>query len=123
MSLVDRNEFFAHPGSGGKNSMMGPPLPDRSPLYGGLDMERPKLGNSDGSFSTERTITIDAQTPNGVVRWYNIPTIVGGKRLSEDEATDLFFKGQNPPVGDFESLDRALEAARSRSDAIGNLRK
>ena len=83
-----------------------------------IDLNRPKIQNPDGSFSTERTITIDA---NG--RWYNIPTIVNGQELDPRAAIELWSRGINKHVGEYGSLQEAETAARERSNAIGLLRR
>lgn len=82
-----------------------------------IDTTRPRLENPDGSFSTEETITIDMDG-----RFFNIPTIVNGRRISEDEAIRLFEQGQNQPVGEFGSLREATRAARARTNEIGRVR-
>jgi hypothetical protein len=93
-----------------------PPLPQRNPLA------RPVLQNHDGTVSTEETITIEAATPSGL-RYFNIPTIVNGRRLSEAEATDLFYQNKNVPVGGaYLSIDEAVNAARVRTNLLGRLR-
>ncbi|MEQ1491085.1 MAG: hypothetical protein ABL932_11100 [Terricaulis sp.] len=82
-----------------------------------IDMNRPILNNNDGSFSTERTITIEADG-----RQYLIPTIVGGRQRTEDEAIQLWRSGQNPEVGTFNSAEEAERAAQARSARIGQVR-
>lgn len=79
---------------------------------------RPILQNEDGSFSTERTMTASFDE-DGQEVFYNIPTIVSGRDVGEDEAVRLFREGKNPPVGRFSSLGEAEDAAQKRSDAIG----
>jgi len=86
-----------------------------------IDLSRPRIDNADGSFSTERTITIDEQTSEGQ-RFFNIPTIVNGQELSEEDAVALFRAGRNPAVGTFGTLNEALQAAQARSNRIGELR-
>lgn len=82
-----------------------------------IDTGRPILNNEDGSFSTEQTITIES---DGV--FYNIPTIVNGRRVSEDEAVSLWRQGRNPEVATARSLNEALDIARGRSRRIGQVR-
>lgn len=84
---------------------------------GGIDFTRPMLDNSDGTFSTERTITVEVDGKH-----YLIPTIVGGKQRSEDEAIALWRSGQNNDVGAFDSAVEAQLAAEGRSNKIGELR-
>src|SRR3989304_5496773 len=75
-----------------------------------IDLNRPRLKNKDGSFSTEETITIDQDG-----KFYNIPTIVNGQRISEDEAVRLFQAGINKAVGEFPTLEEAKRRAAARS--------
>jgi len=82
-----------------------------------IDTTRPILDNPDGSFSTERTITIEADG-----RFFNIPTIVGGRQRSEEEAIRLWQAGKNSEVGVFNTLEDALSTARRRSSEIGTVR-
>lgn len=82
-----------------------------------IDMSRPKLDNGDGTFSTERTIGIEA---DGM--FFNIPTIVNGREVSEDDAVYLFFAGKNPPVGVFKTqaeADALLPHEANRSVGLG----
>ncbi|MDR7192706.1 hypothetical protein [Luteimonas terrae] len=87
----------------------------------GIDRSRPIIENGDGSFSTERTITASFDEGGREV-FYNIPTIVNGRDVGEDEAIRLYRAGQNSPVGQFGSLGEAESAAVRRSNEIGNLR-
>lgn len=87
----------------------------------GIDRSRPIIENGDGSFSTERTITASFDEGGREV-YYNIPTIVGGRDVGEDEAIRLFQAGQNQPVGSFGSLREAEAAAVNRSSHIGDIR-
>lgn len=82
-----------------------------------IDLNRPKLQNADGSFSTERTITIEADGKH-----YLIPTIVNGKQLPEQQAISEWASGRNNHVGVFGSASEADAAARSRSSQIGVVR-
>ena len=84
-----------------------------------IDMNRPKIQNPDGSFSTEETITV----PRGN-RWYNVPTIVNGQRLKPEDVEYWFSQGDPniPHVGEFGTLDEAVSAARLRTDQIGHVR-
>jgi hypothetical protein len=72
------------------------------------------LNNADGSHSTERTITVEMDG-----RHFLIPTIVGGKQRTADEAIQLMRSGKNKPVGDFGSASEAETAAKARSQALG----
>ena len=77
---------------------------------------RPVLENEDGSVSTEETVTVEIDG-----KFYNIPTIVGGKRVGEEAAILLWKGGDNPEVGVFGSLGEAVKAAKERSDRLGGL--
>ena len=80
-------------------------------------MTRPKIQNPDGSFSTERSITIES---NG--KFLNIPTIIGGRQRTNKEAIDHALKtGEN--MGIFSSQQEAVQAAQRRSQEIGRLRR
>jgi hypothetical protein len=83
----------------------------------GIDMSRPKLQNKDGSFSTEETITIESGG-----KFYNIPTIVNGVRVPQDAAVLLWRGGSNPHVGEYPSLQQAVEMAKQRSGLLGTVR-
>jgi hypothetical protein len=82
-----------------------------------IDLSRPIIRNPDGTFSTESTITVEADG-----RHYVLPTIVGGKRLSSDDATKAWSEGRNPHVGVFATNDEAEKWATERSNRIGKLR-
>lgn len=73
-----------------------------------------KVANADGSVSTERTITVSFD--DGV---FNIPTIVGGKQLSEEDAISAFKSGKSQATGKFATVDEAVAAAKARTDQIG----
>ncbi len=84
-----------------------------------IDPARPLLRNTDGSVSTEETITIEADG-----RFYIIPTIVDGRRLSPEQAQDAWFAGINPEVRPpFNSQQEADAYARYRSSQILNARE
>ncbi|MCA0276236.1 MAG: hypothetical protein LCH86_09540 [Proteobacteria bacterium] len=91
--------------------------PAGDPSGNAIDMSRPRVENADGSFSTERTIGIEMDG-----RFFNIPTIVNGKQLSEDDAIATFQRGDNPAVGEFGSQEEADRAASARSERIGQVR-
>lgn len=80
--------------------------------------KRPIIHNRDGSFSTERTITIG--TDRG---FYNVPTIVDGIQRKPSEAIALFRAGKNAAVDSAATEPEALTKARARSAAIGRSRK
>lgn len=77
-------------------------------------MAKPILLNPDGSFSTERTITVGMDG-----KYLLIPTIVGGKQFSEDEAIKAYRQGINQAVGVYGSENEANAAAVLRSKQIG----
>jgi hypothetical protein len=77
------------------------------------DPRRPRIDNGDGTFSTERTITIERDG-----KYYNVPTIVGGRQYPSETIMKAFSLGQVPHVGEFKSLDKALKAAQLRSKSI-----
>jgi len=84
-----------------------------------IDRQRPILKNADGSFSTERTITVERDG-----RWFNVPTIIDGERHDEREISQRFEDGEDlPTVGEFASLEEAEQAAQSRSQEIGGTRQ
>jgi len=82
-----------------------------------IDLNRPKLKNPDGSFSTEETITIESGG-----KFYNIPTIVRGVRVNPDAAVLMWRGGDNPHVGEFGSMKEAVDSAKQRSGEIGRVR-
>lgn len=82
-----------------------------------IDAKRPIVNNADGSFSTERTITVEMDGKH-----YLIPTIVNGKQVTPDEAVALMKAGKNQPVGVFASAAEADAAAKARSGKIGDMR-
>jgi hypothetical protein len=82
-----------------------------------IDLARPIINNADGTFSTERTTTFEA---NG--KHYVIPTIIDGKQVSDDDAWELFKSGKNQAVGMFDSADEANNYAVKRSQEIGRVR-
>lgn len=84
---------------------------------GAIDRSRPILNNPDGTFSTENTITIEIDG-----KYHLIPTIVGGRQLSGDEAILSLMKGENRPVGTFNSQSEASAYAKQRSAEIGRVR-
>lgn len=82
-----------------------------------LDYSRKKIENEDGSFSTERTVTLQKK---GL--WYNVPSIVNGQELKSDEVEYLFNIGVIPHVGEFNTLKEAEKSAVERSKYIGKVR-
>ena len=90
----------------------------RDPSGNAIDLSRPKIQNSDNTFSTERTIGIEEDGKH-----YLIPTIVNGVELSGDDAVRAFQEGRNKPVGVFNSQAEADAAAPLRSKRIGEVRR
>lgn len=83
-----------------------------------LDYNRPMLDNKDGSFSTERTITLPF---NG--KWYNVPTVVNGQSFPSEQVEQYFNMGLLPHVGEFATEDQAVRSAIVRSNFIGTRRE
>lgn len=108
-------------GAGGApTSPPSPPSnPRRDPFGFPIDVSRPRLDNRDGTFSTEETTTFDASEVGLPSEIVTIPTIVNGRRVSEDEAKAAFAAGLNPAVQrGFASFDEANQAAMARTDSI-----
>jgi len=85
-----------------------------------IDTTRPKLKNTTGrnkSFSTEKTIGVNIDGKEVL-----IPTIVNGKRLSEDKAVQMYMEGKNKDVGKFSTRYRAAKEAKARTKQIGKVR-
>lgn len=82
-----------------------------------IDTSRARIENPDGSFSTERTITVESDGKH-----FLIPTIVGGRQLSEDAAIKAWRDGKNKAVGEYDTAAEAERQARSRSRRIGDVR-
>lgn len=84
---------------------------------------RPIIQNPDGSVSTERTITVTHPSINDG-KPTNIPSIYGGKSVSEQEAIKIISenKGVDPETGrkmvGYTSIEEAEEAAKKRSSSI-----
>lgn len=75
---------------------------------------KPIVQNSDGSVSTERTITVGIDD-----KFYNIPTIVNGKQVDNPTAVSMYKAGLNPAVGSFDTMGEAETAAKARSKHLG----
>jgi hypothetical protein len=110
----ERPPFGLLPPSTGPYGPMGGGVNIGTPL----DYNRPKIDNKDGSFSTERTITLPL---NG--RWYNVPTMANGQPLTPEETEFAFTQGWLPHVGEFSTVDEAIRSASARSKYIGDKRK
>lgn len=81
-----------------------------------VDPTRVQIQNPDGTVSTEKTITTKIDNA-----WMNIPTIVDGKEVSEEQAIEDFKNGINPAVGVFQSQREAEQAAEARTEEIGRM--
>ena len=80
---------------------------------------KPILRNKDRSISTESTITISVQQLNKG-KHTNIPTIIDGKRVSENEAIKHAIKHQHKHAYPaYDSVKEAVTAAKNRSDQLG----
>ena len=75
---------------------------------------KPRIQNPDGSVSSERTITVEADGKH-----YLIPTIVDGTPRSRDEAISLWEAGKNKPVGIYGSAEEAESQAGARTERLG----
>lgn len=76
---------------------------------------KPQIKNADGTVSTERTITIEADG-----RHYVLPTIIAGKQLSEDQAVAAWRKGTNAAVGEFGTAAEANRFAQERTARLSS---
>ncbi len=78
---------------------------------------QPIIDNGDGTFSTERSITVqDPRLNNG--QWTNVPSLWDGQQLSQDEAIQRAAASGQQFKG-FPTLEAALQSARSRSQEMG----
>lgn len=82
-----------------------------------IDLARPVITNPDGSISTERTITAEIDGKHRL-----IPTIVGGRQLTAEQAIADHVAGRNPHVGEYDNAIAAEAAAVARSRRIGQAR-
>jgi hypothetical protein len=83
-----------------------PPVPEGGTPH---DLGKPILKNPDGSWSTESTITIESDGKSLV-----LPTIIGGRRYSNQEAVAAWKAGKNDPVGTFDDPAVAETDAQQR---------
>lgn len=89
-------------------------------IIGTTDEGRPIVKNPDGSVSTERTTTVEIDG-----KWVNIPTMFGGKQVSDEEAVDIMTRNGmvDPETGrtmpTFDSREEAETAAKARSKELG----
>ncbi len=101
----------------GQSNMPGDEVQQAAPSIAPIDTSRPIVNNQDGSFSTERTITVEADGKH-----YLLPTIIEGTQVSPREATDAWAAGKNPHVGVYDTPQDAESAAVARSQRIGEVR-
>lgn len=92
-------------------------LEGRFPPVGATPGTQVPLQNSDGSVSTERSITVTDPKLNGG-RPTNIPSIWGGRQVSQDEAIQNAVRS-GTQFQSFGSIPEAVAAAQARSNAIG----
>lgn len=104
------------------------PAPARLPaltgeVVGKTEEGKPVIRDVEGGVSSERTITVRHKDLHGG-RWTNVPTIIGGKEVSEDEAVRRVIEtgGTDPDTGkrlpSFQTREEAETAARARSRTI-----
>jgi hypothetical protein len=75
---------------------------------GNIDLtNRPKVSNPDGSYSTVRTIGIEIDGGRHV----NIPTVINGKVVSNEEAIN-YFKKTGQHLGMYKNQKEADAAAK-----------
>nr|WP_321980134.1 cell wall hydrolase [uncultured Cohaesibacter sp.] len=92
-------------------------------LYGFTPEGRQIIGNEDGSFSTERTITVTDPRINGG-QPTNIPTMYGGQIVDDAMAADIITNsgGVDPDTGraleGYPSIAAAERAAQQRSSSL-----
>ncbi len=81
-----------------------------NPNKGNIDLRIKKpINNKDGSISTVRTIGIEA---DGM--YINIPTVIGGKVVSNKEAID-YYRKTGKHLGKYKTRDERDAAARQLS--------
>lgn len=109
------------PQAGGRNQLG----PLGTQQVGATPEGRPIIQNPDGSFSTERSITVTDQRINGG-RPTNIPSIFGGREVTQEQAISIIVNnnGSDPETGrrlpGFDTIEQAESAARQRSTNIAN---
>jgi len=82
-----------------------------------------KIKNPDGTYSSERTITITPEDHKINNKFYNIPSLISGKQVNQEQAIDLFKKGKIPAVGVADTLEDAIRQAKERSKMLGSEKK
>jgi hypothetical protein len=76
-----------------------------------------KVKNPDGSFSSERTITVGMGN-----RHVNIPTMIRGKQLTDRQAVRAAKEVGIKRFPSFDTEKKAVAAAKRRSDRLGGKR-
>ena len=82
-----------------------------------IDPSRPILSNSDGTFPTEKTFSIDFDG-----KYILLPQIVNGRDVGQEEAARMFFRKEISPIAVHDSLEESNSYAQQRSNEIGELR-
>lgn len=96
-------------------------FPTRNVFRG--DQTRQRVPNPDGSYSTERSITVTDERINEG-KPTNIPSMYGGKQVDQETAIEIIMKngGVDPETGRelpaFDTVEAAVEAAKARSDSL-----
>ena len=102
----------------GDEAVAGEPI-----ILGTTSEGRAIVANSDGSVSTERSVTVQDDRLNEG-RPTNIPTMYGGKQVTQEEAIELVVAngGVDPDTDQvlpgFDTMDEAVAAAEARSEAL-----
>ena len=81
-----------------------------------IDPSRVQVQNPDGTISTEKSITFKDGD-----NWVNIPSLVQGKQLTDEQAIAQFRDGLNPATGVYLTQKAAEGAAEARSAEIGRM--
>jgi hypothetical protein len=100
------------------NLLTRPPL---DPSGNSIDIKRPIINNKDGSFSTERSITVQSDGLNQGLPT-NIPTIWEGKELTVKDAVKRAIESRQK-FPSFKTIEEAETSAIERSNEIGKLRQ
>jgi len=98
------------PSSGGVQALRAQPPAD---IGAPVEFGRPIITNPDGSRTTEYTTTTERDG-----RWYNVPTVMNGAVLPSETVESLFQHHLAPDVGNFDTMDHAVQAARERTKRI-----
>lgn len=74
---------------------------------------KPRILNPDGTYSSERSITIEVDG-----KYINVPTIWNGKQLSQEEAIKRAMESRIR-YPRFKTLREATQAAKKRTKELG----